>query len=91
MDPGAPLPPLTLAEYMNSQLFPLTSQPGLSPHDQMMIDAVNYDEFKEDSEGGALLTDEEQRIGAELKRKHDSRESVLAELKRASHGPGTPP
>src|SRR5262249_48706960 len=61
-------PTMTLAEYMNETgMFPLSSQRGLTPEQQMMIDAVNYDDLVPDVARGIPVPNELQAVWAELK------------------------
>lgn len=59
------------SEYMNPTLFPLTTQPGLSIDQQMLIDSHNIDTLDEAVAAGSLLTPDEQAVAAELNRKRD--------------------
>jgi hypothetical protein len=76
---------MTVAEYMSPQRFPLTTQPGLRPDQQMMIDSVNYDELNDNA--GGLLTPEEEQIARELDEKNSARAEIMAQL----GGPSGPP
>lgn len=82
-----PTPTITLAQYMSAQAFPLTTQPGLSPEQQMMLDANNYDAVREAVENGEPMTAIEQATARELEVKHNARAAVAAEL-RAMQGRG---
>lgn len=86
---------MTVQEYMSPQRFPLTTQIGLRPDQQMLIDAQNYDEFEEALKGGGTgITPEEAAIGRELYEKMQSRDEVLAQLGVPPPGqaaPATPP
>lgn len=89
---------MTLDEYMSPSRFPLTTQCGLSPEEQMLIDSINYDEFVE-HEANGLVPPEDLAIGLELKEKRAAMPSVAkqwAELQRAKATPtstweGSPP
>jgi DNA-binding GntR family transcriptional regulator len=72
---------MTLTEYMDPAKFPLTTQKGLSPQQQMMIDAMNYDDLREMEEAGRAIEGESAERAAELRAKHDARPEVTAELK----------
>ncbi len=91
MNPGMPPPnpvepptenahPMTLTEYCSVEVFPRTTQAGISPSAQMLLDATNYDELMEAEASGALLTPEEQAIAQELKAKNAIRPEVEKEL-----------
>lgn len=71
---------MTLAEYMDPARFPLTTQKGLTPEQQMMIDAVNYDDLREMEAAGRPLTGDTARRAAELRTKNAARAGVAAEL-----------
>lgn len=60
-------------EYMSAARFPLTTQPGITIEQQRMLDSMNYDELNDAEQNGALLTDEEKQILAELTAKRSSR------------------
>ena len=64
---------ISMADYMNPQMFPLTTQAGLPPDKQMLIDAHNYDEFREVVESGRVLSEEEAAVGRELELKARAR------------------
>jgi hypothetical protein len=57
---------MTLEEFLDPQRFPLTTQPGLTPHQQLMMSAFNYDKFQELADSGELLPGEPTAIWAEL-------------------------
>lgn len=63
-------------EYMSAQRFPLTTQPGLTLTQQMMIDSLNYDEGREAMDGGALLTPDEKARMTELAIKDQMRKQL---------------
>lgn len=65
-----PTTPLTPAEYCDAATFPLTTQKGLRLEEQMMIDAINLDEYREDLEQGKKMNAREQALGAELEDKY---------------------
>lgn len=68
---------MTIAEYMNPDLFVLTSQPGLNLDSQMEIDALNYDEYEKDRRAHVQMDDRQRAVGRELEAKHAARGSVL--------------
>ncbi len=51
---------MTLSEYLDPSRFPLTTQAGLSAEQQMLIDAVNYDELCEVEEQEETLSPNEE-------------------------------
>ncbi len=71
---------MTVKEYLDSKLFPLSTQPGLTIYDQLKLDALNADEYDAAMKRHEQLTDEERAVGRELEAKRASRESVLREL-----------
>ena len=71
---------MTLAEYMSPKLFPLTTQPGLTPRMQFMIDAVNYDQLREYLATGVTPTEEQWIRLGELEEKEQARPTLLAML-----------
>lgn len=71
---------MTVHEYMSPQLFPLTTQPGLTLEQQMTLDAVNYDEYEESRTAYDRLSDHERAVGRELEAKNAARDSVLRQV-----------
>lgn len=71
---------MTLAEYMRPRHFPLSTQPGLTPRLQFMIDAVNLDQLHEYLETGVTPTEEQWLRLSELEDKAKARPALLAEL-----------
>jgi hypothetical protein len=71
---------MTLAEYMDPNRFPVTTQVGLSPKGQLMIDAVNYDALREYVEEGGALSDEQEKRLAELQEKLKDHARLTREL-----------
>lgn len=87
---------LTLEEYLSPKMFPLTTQAGLTPSQQLLIDAYNFDEMAEALTMGAILTPEKESVLNELRVKHASRGHVLAQIAKqksaaANPVPGNPP
>ncbi len=72
---------MTLAEYMDPERFPLTTQKGLRPEQQLMIDAFNYDDVRTDREEGREVRPEDAALVAELEAKNAARAEVMAELR----------
>lgn len=80
---------MTITEYMNPDLFSLTSQPGLTLDQQMQLDSANYDEYAAACKNHEQLTEEERRIGYELEAKHAAKANVLQQL-QAQQNDGSP-
>ncbi len=77
---------MTLADYMNKELFPLTSHEDCSPRNQMSMDGFNLanlnSAIKSQTLGlGKPLTSRELLVKAELDRKVPHQAEVVAELK----------
>lgn len=77
---------MTPQEYVDPRLFPLTTQPGLRVDQQMLLDAVNYDDVR-DALKVRALTPEELRIAEELRVKHAHRAEVKKQLDAAGPVP----
>lgn len=60
---------MTKNEYLDGNRFPLTTQPGLTLDQQMMIDAHNLDELKEMLALGEPLNQKQERVRNELETK----------------------
>lgn len=60
---------MTEQEYLDPQRFPLTTQRGISPQGQRMIDAHNFDELQAAIEQGEQLDADQQGRMAELRQK----------------------
>jgi hypothetical protein len=69
---------MTLTDYMNPEKFPATSQKGLSPQEQLRIDAFNYDQLEEAIARGHQMDAEQIQVRAELQTKRP----WMAELTR---------
>lgn len=74
---------MTLQEYMSPTYFPLTTQPGLDPLQQIRLDAANYDEFAEAERNHHPLDEHQRAVGRELEAKKSARAHVLAEARAA--------
>jgi hypothetical protein len=74
---------MTLQEFLDQQRFPLTTQPGLTPHEQLMMSAFNYDKFEELADSGELLPGKPTAIWAELQEKGPHIARLTAELRAA--------
>ena len=57
---------MKLNEYLDPARFPSTMQRGLTPKQQLMIDAYNYDQLREFLDSGGKLSEKQQRIWKEL-------------------------
>lgn len=77
---------MTAKEYCDSQLFPLSTQEGLSLEQQLALDAVNYDEYQKAEQHYEQLSDHERAVGRELAAKAAARGSVMRE-KQAQNMP----
>jgi hypothetical protein len=64
---------MDMNNYIDPEKFPLTTQKGLSLHDQKRIDAFNYDALNELISEGAELTGKQQALWAEHQIKHAMR------------------
>ena len=71
---------MTVQEYMNPQMFPLTSQEGLTPEKQIQLDSLNFDEYQKAKRAHEPMNEHERRVGYELECKHAVRGSVLRAL-----------
>ena len=60
---------MTLTDYMNLEKFPATSQKGLTPQNQLRIDAFNYDQLEEAIARGHQMDAEQIQVRAELQAK----------------------
>lgn len=69
---------MTLTDYMDLEKFPATSQKGLTPQNQLRIDAFNYDQLEEAIARGHQMDAEQIQVRAELQAKRP----WMAELTR---------
>jgi hypothetical protein len=75
---------MTLADYMNPARFPLTTQPGLTAKQQLMIDDFNFNQMSQAvKEEGRTLAGEDLARWNELQEKAEHRGRLLEELKGA--------
>jgi hypothetical protein len=81
---------MTLSEYMDPGHFPLTTQRGLSPKNQLLIDSFNYDQGREAVESGEQFTAEDQARWAELRAKMAEQPRLLREPREAEKAEGRP-
>jgi hypothetical protein len=79
---------VTLQEYLDAARFPLTTQKGLQPRQQLMLDAFNYDQGKEHSD---QLNAEEQAVQKELEAKMADNARLARELAEAEKAGGRRP
>lgn len=80
---------MTLDEYMDKGKFPVTTQDGLKPSEQLFIDAYNYDALKEKFEAGKPLTDVQGKALAEFEEKMKEYDKLVREA-AAQEGGGAP-
>src|SRR4051794_32214611 len=45
---------MNLQDYLDPKRFPLTARPDYTPQQQLMMDAFNFDKFKEFADAGTL-------------------------------------
>ena len=57
---------MTIEDYMSPIKFPMTTQKGLSPKQQFLIDSINYDQIKEARELGLEFNSEQLLAEKEL-------------------------
>ena len=69
---------MKLTDYMDLEKFPATSQKGLTPQNQLRIDAFNYDQLEEAIARGHQMDAEQIQVRAELQTKRP----WIAELTR---------
>jgi len=74
---------MKLSDYMSPAKFPVTSQKDLSPKQQFMIDAFNYDSLIQYQAEGGEMDEEQVKILEELKIKIPAQKTLKAELKSA--------
>jgi hypothetical protein len=76
--------PLTLDDYMNPARFPLTTQGGLTPRQQMLIDAVNLGDVQRAEEEGRALDPDRGPLVDELTEKGAARTDpgLMGEVRR---------
>ena len=71
---------MTIEEYMNPMRFPATTQKGLKPSEQLMIDAVNYDQLRQYLEDGGQPDEDQRGRWRELEKKMPHNGKLAAEL-----------
>lgn len=71
---------MTLAEYMDPARFPETTQAGLTPQRQLLIDAFNFDQLREYLEFGGQLDDEQTATLRELEEKMTYQSAMIAAM-----------
>ena len=69
---------MKLSDYMNPEKFPATSQKGLSPQEQLRLDAFNYDQLEEAIGRGLPMNKMQEEAWEELQAKRP----WMAELTR---------
>lgn len=70
---------MTLEDYMDPSRFPLTTQKGLTPHQQFLIDAMNFDDLAEAVELDRPMDEETAARWAELQEKRAAWPQVRTE------------
>jgi hypothetical protein len=78
-------PPMTLAEYLDSARFPLTTQPGLRPGEQFLTDAESLGQLRGHLGAGGVLTDWQRARLAELEEKEKARSGLIDEAEVADN------
>lgn len=89
----SPAPVMTPQQYCDPARFPHSTQVGLPPDKQMLIDSINYDDLAEYVRDGRPMSPAQQAVWAELQAKMPAREQVRAQLPsqpRSPAGPGAP-
>lgn len=77
---------MTPEDYLSEVHFPLTTQPGLGAEEQLQIDAINYDEWRQARRQGEQLSPEERAVGRELEVKAAARDAVVRQLRERPAG-----
>jgi hypothetical protein len=70
---------VTLDEYLNPERFPATTQKGLAPARQMMIDAFNFGQLKEFLANGGQMSESQAARWTELQEKIAGRTPEMVE------------
>jgi hypothetical protein len=73
---------MTLQEYLDPRRFPLTTNAKYTPREQLMMDAFNYDKFKELADDGTLQPGRPMALWAE----YQAKEPYIARLTRELTG-----
>lgn len=71
---------MTLTDYMNPEKFPTTSQKGLSPQEQLRLDAFNHDQMVEAIARGATMNKMQEQAWEEFKVKRPWMAALAKEL-----------
>jgi hypothetical protein len=74
---------MTLQEYLDPQRFPLTTELCYTPRQQLMMDAFNYDKFKEFVDDGVLQPGRPTALWNEYKAKEPHIPRLTRELAEA--------
>ena len=74
---------MTLAQYMDPDRFPLTTQAGLTPHMQFLNDVMGLDKLQAYLADGVTPTEEQWLRMAELEEKAKARPGLIARLGEA--------
>jgi hypothetical protein len=74
---------MTLDEYTDPKRFQATTQKGLSPQDQLMIDAVNHDALRKFLAEGGKPSESQSKRWKELQVKMQYHAKLTAEVAQA--------
>src|SRR5437763_1378916 len=77
---------MRLEDYCSKEKFPKTSQEGLSPTQQLKLDAFRYDSAVEFLEAGNVLSPEQQAVWDELQEKRKHSDELIKQLANAQVG-----
>jgi hypothetical protein len=75
---------VNLQEYLDPTRFPLTTFPNYTPREQLMMDAFNYDKFKELADDGTLQPGRPTALWAEYQAKEPHIARLTRELAEAA-------
>jgi hypothetical protein len=79
---------VTLEEYLDAQRFPLTTQKGLDPSNQLMLDAFKMDGMAEEREWRTDLGEHWHAVWAELEQKRPHHARLTREVAEAERAEG---
>jgi hypothetical protein len=74
---------MTLEEYLDAQRFPLTTQKGLDPSKQLMLDAFKMDGMAEERDWRKDLDEHWHAVWAEREQKRPHHARLTRELRAA--------
>ena len=75
---------MTLEEYLDAARFPETTQDGLEPAEQLMIDSYNFDQLKEYLDEGNQPSPSQAKTWEELQVKMKDNKRLAAELAQSA-------